>query len=930
MAKRARPGRKFERRVAQAFRDMGAWKVEHDVEMAGNQIDVYVELAAARRLLHRIAVEAKDWRKPVGVRVVNDFAAIVKLLRDGGEIDEGIVASPVGFTRPARKAADAHGLQLLEADDLDAMVAEAKEAGRTRPTAPPIPPPPRPHFAHPYPLQANFTGRVRERRMLTQWLTGDNHPVLAMTAIGGMGKSALTWVWVNRDVLGLDLPGLTAGSKDVTDTCGVPQDRRPDGVLWWSFYETEASFEAFVSEAVTYVSGGEMDPGEIPSTYDKVNTLVRLLQDRRVLLVLDGFERQLRAYAGLGAAYQGDTVAENARGDQLACIDPHAKRLLEYVASTALQARVLLTSRLMPRELSGLAGCRHEQLTSLDPDDAVAFFYARRVTKATRAEIKAACKPLGYHPLALSLLSGLVAHDKRQPGDIRVAPRSSIVGRLLGKKGHHILQVAYDALDPRKQTLLSRIAAFRSPMTYASLALFNTYERQETFYAALDELIGRGMLLLDHEQARYDLHPIVRQYAYDRLADKAGTHTRLREYFAAMPTPEVAQVGRLEDLTPTVDLYHHTVHAGGYDEAFLLFRDRLHDALFYRFGEYERCIELLQGLFPDGEDRAPRLKDEADQAWTLGALPNSYALSGQPRPAVKLHDAANEIHRRRRNGRAVATVLANLAEVQLTLGHLKAAEGDLRTQIELCGEIGAEPQRSLGRRGLGCVLAYRGAFGEAEEHLSEAEGFLEKCSGTNLVPVVRASRALHGLLMGDPAGARRFAQRARESADDFARREYPYERHFVEAEWLLGWSAVALPTQYDAQGDALLVGAEGHLTEALTRCRRINLVELEPDILLAWGRWHHAKGDAEQARGAAVEALGIADRCEYRLKQAEIHNFLAMLAHEGGEREAAADHARTAYERAWCDGPPYCYKPALDEAKRLLDELGVRPPDVSG
>ena len=56
---------------------------------------------------------------------------------------------------------------------------------------PAIPKPPLPHFAHPYPLQANFTGRVRERRMLTAWLTGGTRPVLALIALGGMGKSAL-------------------------------------------------------------------------------------------------------------------------------------------------------------------------------------------------------------------------------------------------------------------------------------------------------------------------------------------------------------------------------------------------------------------------------------------------------------------------------------------------------------------------------------------------------------------------------------------------------------------------------------------------------------------------------------------------------------------------------------------------------------------
>ena len=38
-------GKALELHVADAYRHLGARKVEHDVELAGNQIDVYVELA---------------------------------------------------------------------------------------------------------------------------------------------------------------------------------------------------------------------------------------------------------------------------------------------------------------------------------------------------------------------------------------------------------------------------------------------------------------------------------------------------------------------------------------------------------------------------------------------------------------------------------------------------------------------------------------------------------------------------------------------------------------------------------------------------------------------------------------------------------------------------------------------------------------------
>jgi glutamine synthetase len=85
-----------------------------------------------------------------------------------------------------------------------------------------------------------------------------------------------------------------------------------------------------------------------------------------------------------------------------------------------------------------------------------------------------------------------------------------------------------------------------------------------------------------------------------------------------------------------------------------------------------------------------------------------------------------------------------------------------------------------------------------------------------------------------------------------------------------------------------------------------------------------------EALSLAQEALEIADRCEYRLVQADCHNFLAQLALalsgveglEADDRQKAQEHAETARERAWCDGPPHRYEAAFQEAERLLEKVG--------
>ncbi len=64
---------------------------------------------------------------------------------------------------------------------------------------------------------------------------------------------------------------------------------------------------------------------------------------------------------------------------------------------------------------------------------------------------------------------------------------------------------------------------------------------------------------------------------------------------------------------------------------------------------------------------------------------------------------------------------------------------------------------------------------------------------------------------------------------------------------------------------------------------------------------------------------------DVRLAQAEIHNLLATVALDTGDRAAAAELAKAARERAWCDGPSHCYKTALDQADAMLERLGITP-----
>lgn len=754
-------------------------------------------------------------------------------------------------------------------------------------------------LAHPYPMPPNFTGRDAERTMLNQWLNSDAaHPLLSLRALGGFGKSALVWHWLTHDVSPAVWPR----------------------VVWWSFYENDASFDRFLVETLAYLSGGRLDTTQI-SGKDAVKMLLQMLYAPGTLLMLDGFERVLRAFGGLDAAYQGDEAQRE--GNDRDCISPLAEVFLYNVAlQPQLRSKVLLTTRLCPRILEAkggglLAGCGEAELKEMQPDDAVAFFHAQGI-RGTHTEVETACAPYGYHPLSLRLLAGLIVGDFQHPGDIAAAKRLDVSGDLIQRQ-HHVLETAYDSLAPSRQALLGRIACFRSPVSYDTLKTLN----EGSLDADLRDLVARGLLHHDAREGRFDLHPIVRRYAYDRLAapDRAAAHIRLRDYFAAVPRPD--KVTRLEDLAPVIELYHHTVRAGQLNEAFTLFCDRLAQPLYFQFGAYQLIIDMLRPLFPEGEDRQPSLKAESDQHWALNTLAISYNLSGHPRRAVPLFEQQNAICEKLGDKMNLAIGLGNRADVQAKIGALRAAENNLRRSVALSQEIKREYDEAIGQAELGKLLAYRGTDTESETELATALMMFEKQNDVQYQGIIWSYRALCELLrlrttaqsaICNPQSVIDAARRALELADEDARRGYPVERDYVRAHWRLG-------AAHRVAGQ--LEDAERHLHEALERCRRINMVDHEADILIDLARLSAAMGAADEALRLAEEARLIAERSGYVLQGADAHLELARLALARQDMAIARDQAQQARTLATCDGPPdYTYKAAYDEAGALLEQLG--------
>ncbi len=774
-------------------------------------------------------------------------------------------------------------------------------------------------YGHRYGDLATFTGRAAELKMLDTWLANDDEALLMLRALGGFGKSALAWTWFNR----------------------VDREQWQTAV-WWSFYEKESGFESFLSETLKH-----LDVEVKESARQQVNDLLEALRGTNILIVLDGFERLLRQYGRMDAALVSDDEDADIDPSQRDCSSPLTETFLRGLSGAGTKSKVLMTTRLCPRALESadgklLKGCREEALSAFSPDDAATYFHNEGI-KATRAEILAACSAYGYHPLSLSLLVGLINEDHEKRGDIAAVKNLEIFEDVRARR-HHVLERAYESLAPERRDLLSKISCFRGSMEYAVLK--KVFPSPDLDKALLD-LRKRGLLQYAGESQRYDMHPIVRHYAYDHLAadKKRESHIELAMHFIdAMPVTN-RNVKTLEDLAPVIELYHHMVRAGNLDEAEKLFYDRLVQQVYFQFGAYQLCIELMRALFLDGEDKPPRLKKEGDQAWTLAFLATAYALSGQPRRAVPLLGMHNAIQEKAGDKKNLARGLSNVASVaQIYIGALSAAERSLRRQIDLSRKIGDENLEGNGHYERGRVLAYTGQWEESEKALNAGGELKKKVNHVQAQGIIWSYRALRFLLMAREeaifdtrksnneylVSAIECAKRALELADEHGL-GYPVPVDNMRASWLLG-------AAYRENKD--LNKAEENLSKALGICRQINMVYFEADILLDLARLSFAYGLSSSAQDRlqylqdvqekASEALVITERSGYVLQGADVNLFLATLeesreqrGENSGGKERVRKYAEEAMRLAYCDGPPYYYKVAYEEAVAMLKRLNV-------
>ncbi|MGA2135965.1 MAG: DUF4062 domain-containing protein [Bryobacteraceae bacterium] len=758
-----------------------------------------------------------------------------------------------------------------------------------------IPTPPEVYVAHPYTLlqTGRLIGRQPELNELTEWATKSGKPIFSVVAIGGMGKSALTWHWF-QNIAPLEMKPLA-------------------GRMWWSFYESDATFENFVIRALAYVTKQPREEVQKTPVNEREERLLAALDREPYLLVLDGLERILIAYGGLDAARRPDDEADVRLRKT---IDPHAGAFLRKL-SACRAARVLVSTRLYPADLEDkytgdpLPGCRKRELSGLSDDDALSLWRAFGVS-GTRDLLLPVFRSFEKHPLVIQALAGEIKRDRKANGDFerwqRDHPRFDPMALANVKAAcGHVLEFALRGLSKFDRRALHTLAAFRMPVGYDTLAAILKSD-DRALDRAFADLEDRGLLGWDRRCNRYDLHPIVRGVVWAGLdqGGREGVFVVLQAHFQPMPAIEWDKVESLDDLAPAIELYHTLIGLGRYDDACDVYYDRLDNATLYRLSASRLRVELLEALFPDGIDRPPRLAKTADQAYTLSALAQGYQFSGRLGAAIPLFRRQNDLWEAAGSLKNLATGLGNLAGSLHLAGKLREAEAAARRALGITREQGERPQEGVGLYFLGLTLAARGAAAHSKRALEKALHIFADEREPQSEGVVNAWLAQRALWIGDAAAARRYAGRAWELA--YVQR---VERDFIRAARLQGEAASAL-------GDLAMAGERLHL--ALTRARAVDLAEEELPALIALA----GMGNRE----LLDQVWEPAERGPYRLLHADALNVLAQIERDAGNITAAIQAATEAYTQAWCDGPPFAYHWGLEKAKAHLAALGAPEPTL--
>lgn len=823
-----------------------------------------------------------------------------------------------------------------------------------------IPKPPAFYAEPDYIGSHTFVGRDSQLQELSDWAKpADPTNLLLFEAIGGNGKSMLTWEWTTKH------------------STSVRSDWA--GRFWYSFYERGAIMADFCQRALAYMTGQPLEELKKKKTAELKEPLLAELHAKPWLLILDGLERVLVAYHRIDAAEVPDEEA-NAPTDKIVNRNPtdairdEDNDLLRALAAAA-PSKILVSSRLTPRVLlnpSGqpITGAKRITLPGLRPPDAEKLLISCGINGGSAAIQSYLTANCDNHPLVIGVLAGLIQNYLPDRGNFDAWSVDSSGGDQLDlarldliQRRNHILRAALAALPKESAELLSTLALLSESVDYETLKTFNPYlplepeavqklelpeegwhwpsmsdkdkaevskryefslahseEHAEAVKARLAsvayreapnklaetvrDLERRGLLQYDARTKRHDLHPVVRGVVAGgmKAEEKAAYGQRVVDYFSSLPHSPYEEAETLEDLRSGLHIIRTLLKLGHFRRAADNFSGDLLIALLFNLEAHAETLSLMRPFFSAGWGELPKGVDEARGS----SLANNAAIAlfycGELKDSLAAYGIAL------RSGLDADDPYSwpiRLRNISLNLADQNLLAKALRMDafvLAIATLLEKEQSIFLSRLDLFADQLRIGQWAEAEATWRVLNPMGRDWSRF----LYRPGRAecLYARFQFWKGTLREEHLTLAESlAAQGKNRGVIRELHLLRGSWQLDRGAWMV--------------AMASLQEAVRMARERGISDPAPETGLALAKFY--LGQLTEPRREA-EQLAQAREPSHRL--------LATLWLAIGDHEQARLHALAAYKWAWADGEPYVNRYELTKTTELLRELDVPIPNL--
>jgi hypothetical protein len=786
-----------------------------------------------------------------------------------------------------------------------------------------------------------LVGRDAELKRLDDAWADRNTNILSLIAEGGAGKSALVNEWLKR--------------------MQAERYRGAEAVLGWSFYsqgskERATSAEPFLNWALDKL-GIEINT---TSATAKGEAIAEALARRRALLVLDGCEPLQH---GLGMQ-QGELN------------DPGLRALLRrFAAMPPVEAHglVVLTSR---QAVKDIARWRDGAALVLDleelSDEAGAALLRDNSVWGTNAELRAAARAFGDHPLALSLLAGFIKEtqfgDVRRRDHVRSSPlfadpenpRHDHARRVMESIETELFSVA---LGRKPTSWFARFFRGRPAHSENSIELAIMYmvglfdrpasgdclaalRRKPAIAGLTDAIIDLDETKWRHAIARLrdarllapqdpaapnalDAHPLVREWFGQRLERtnaKAWRAAHGRLYDHLRDTTQEGETPSLEDLGPLYQAIPHGCRASRHREARSdIYRDRIcrrhpdGGIEFYSFrklGAAGSDLAAISWFFEKPYETPVGELTAAEQSWVISEAASGLWAQGRLAEALPAMRATLPMFKKAKDWHNAAINGSNLSQTELFVGEIASAVATAERSVAYADETGDEFQMMVIRTSYANAIHAAGRSEEAERLFADAEQRQKK-----MQPIYPLLYSGHGYWYFDLLFARGQGATARERAEKILAWEVESDpladRALVRlslgrANLRIALEHVVSQRQAAAARDGVL-SARVRLAEAIDGLRAAGLLEIVVRGLLARAAFHRSMGDWNAAARDLDEVEEIAEPGPMRL-------FLCDMVLERARLAFARIEAFAPLNGLIDDNPPRPVPPGAEESAKLAAE----------